>query len=166
MKILYLDNNLIYINPTRNNIPILLKSIGELYVYGLPKTNSMYKINYLENDFLIKKEGKRKINCISLDQYCMTNNIPGIDILHMDVNGAEKLILLGSINLLKSMKIDSIEIDFILNSYYSNSSRFYDIIELLNSFNYSLKNIGSIINIIDSTNNFQTEELKLFFVKS
>ena len=35
MKILYLDNNLIYINPTRNNIPILLKSIGELYVYGL-----------------------------------------------------------------------------------------------------------------------------------
>tara|TARA_Y100000590_G_C15652790_1_gene989421 strand:- start:27 stop:788 length:762 start_codon:yes stop_codon:yes gene_type:complete len=138
----------------------------ELYVYGLPKTNSMFMLNHLENDGLIKKEGKRKIRCITLDQYCLKNNITGIDILHMDVNGAEKLILSGSKKLLESMKIESIEIDFILNSYYSNAPKFYEIVEFLNSFNYSLKNIGSITNIIDSSNNFQTEELKLFFVKN
>jgi hypothetical protein len=34
MRILYLDHNLQYINPTRNNIPLLLKKIGELYMYG------------------------------------------------------------------------------------------------------------------------------------
>lgn len=34
MRILYLDLNIQYFNPTRNNIPLLLKSIGDLYTYG------------------------------------------------------------------------------------------------------------------------------------
>lgn len=45
MKILYLDINAIYINPTRNNIPFLLKEISELYIYGL---------GYTSNDLLEK----------------------------------------------------------------------------------------------------------------
>jgi len=35
MKILYLDINIQYHNPTRNNIVLLLKNISDLYIYGL-----------------------------------------------------------------------------------------------------------------------------------
>ncbi|MFY9072128.1 glycosyltransferase [Aliarcobacter butzleri] len=45
MKILYLDINVMYHNPTRNNIPFLLKEISELYIYGL---------GYTSNDLLEK----------------------------------------------------------------------------------------------------------------
>lgn len=64
MKILYLDFNIIYHNPTRNNIIPLLKNIGELYVYG-PGYQSDEILNngvekfYFENgpfDFVIVNE--------------------------------------------------------------------------------------------------------------
>ena len=55
MKILYLDINAIYHNPTRNNIPFLLKEISELYIYGL---------GYTSNDLLEKTASKSQISYI------------------------------------------------------------------------------------------------------
>jgi len=87
MKILYLDLNIQYHNPTRNNIVLLLKSIGELYCYGLGyQSNSILEDGvdkfYETNgpfDFIITNEhivfGSQNIKAYKRNYYFQFNNI-------------------------------------------------------------------------------------------
>ena len=47
---------------------------------------------------------------ITLDNYC-TSNVASIDFLKIDVQGYESKVLKGATNLLKSSKIDIIELE-------------------------------------------------------
>ena len=57
----------------------------------------------------LKSEGQEfktiNVKCDTIDNYCNTNNIENIDFIKIDVEGAEKMVLDGAINMLKNNKI-------------------------------------------------------------
>jgi FkbM family methyltransferase len=72
---------------------------------------------------------------ITLDEFCLTNNIPYIDFLKIDVEGFELEVLKGAIELIKHNKIKIIQFEF---NYMNIESRvfFKDFYKLL--FNYDI----------------------------
>ena len=48
---------------------------------------------------------KINVQCLKLDTYCKNKNIDNIDFIKIDVEGAEKMIIEGSHNMLKNKKI-------------------------------------------------------------
>jgi FkbM family methyltransferase len=57
----------------------------------------------------LKSEGQQfktiNVNSDTIDNYCKSNNIENIDFIKIDVEGAEKMVLDGAINMLKNNKI-------------------------------------------------------------
>ena len=45
--------------------------------------------------------------CITIDQYCYTNNITSIDFIKIDVEGAEKYVFVGAERMLRENRIKS-----------------------------------------------------------
>lgn len=46
-----------------------------------------------------------EVPCNTLDAWCQANKIDGIDLLHLEVEGAEYMVLKGSPNILKTVKV-------------------------------------------------------------
>jgi FkbM family methyltransferase len=85
-------------------------------------------------------------NCITvtvdtMDDYCTRNNVAAIDILKIDVQGAELYVLKGAKNLLTENRIRLIYLEVILADNYIGQSELSAIISYLDGFNYSLWDI-------------------------
>ena len=87
------------------------------------------------------QQSKELINVKKLDDYI--NTIKGEHILlKIDVQGYEKNVLLGGINLLKKVRYIFIELSFI--ELYKNQPLFYDIYNLLINRGFILKSINNL----------------------
>jgi len=89
-----------------------------------------------------------KVKSTTLDEYCKKNNISKIDVLKIDVEGAELQVLKGASNMLKAGKVKHIYCE--LNSASKNyGSSNYETIKLLKSFGYRHnpvpKNLDNIV---------------------
>ena len=87
------------------------------------------------------KVKKLIVNTNTIDNYCNENNIECINFIKIDVEGAEKLVLDGGINMLKDNKIKMglFEIGETLTDANTNE---HEICDMLESYNYKIiKNI-------------------------
>ena len=132
---------------------ITWKGIGERegnYTYYLNKekdTNSLFRPKNKVDpsiDAYLENVKKISIPVITIDDYAINNDIDKIDILKMDIQGAELIALKGAKNLLdkKSIKLIYLEVSFI--PQYDNSPLFSDIDIYLRSFEYKFYGIYNL----------------------
>ena len=94
---------------------------------------------------VLKTVKKITVNCTSLDEFCLKNNIDIIHLLKLDIQGSELEALKGATNLFKKRKIGIIYIEIsILNSYNKQGS-IHEIISFLNKHEFELFNIYKAI---------------------
>ncbi len=82
-----------------------------------------------------------KVETDTIDNFCRLEKIPYIDILKLDVQGAEFFILQGAKEMLKNKKIGIIYSEVYFKEQYVNQPLFFDISKLLISEGYMLQDI-------------------------
>jgi len=115
------------------------------YENEISHTNSLVKINPLSVDSIKKQKtvnSKINVKAIKLDDFIIEQKIKKIDVLKIDVQGAEALVLEGGDNALKLSKIVIVEICFF--DYYKNKGGFFDIEKFLKPNSFSLFSISEI----------------------
>jgi len=145
------------------------------YENEISHTNSLYKVNKKSNDSIsIMKEtacgGEKhkavvnsaiKVNTITLDEFFISNKLSEIDILKIDVQGAESLVLEGAREIfLKNTK--AIMVEIALYDYYENSSNISDIESQILPFGFHLY---SILDVSHNPMNGRTDWVELFYTK-
>ena len=106
-----------------------------------PETNSLLATD--ERGASIFGEGKLdtvsqiKVSTTTIDTFCSEADIPHIDILKIDVQGAEYYVLMGARNMLKDHRISLIYTELILGPAYQGQRKLHEYLSLLDSFGYS-----------------------------
>jgi hypothetical protein len=80
----------------------------------------------------------------TLDAFCNEHQIDSIDILKLDVQGAEKKVLAGAVNLLNRRAIKTVYLEMIIAPTYVGQSRLDEIFKLMNDGDLSLVDIYDI----------------------
>lgn len=80
---------------------------------------------------------EEEVELVSMDDYCMKNNISFIHLLKLDVEGHEFACLKGARKMLKNHKISNIQFEFGISNIYSRVF-FKDIYDLLNDSDYDI----------------------------
>jgi len=131
---------------------------ASFYRNKISHTNSLLKVNLKSKDSIsIAKatevndtqffEGfneEVKVISVRLDSFTYSNSIDHIDLLKIDVQGAECRVLNGAIETLKKTKVIIIEIGFF--DYYENQTSFMDIESIIFPLGYRLFSISEISN--------------------
>ena len=120
------------------------KAILHINVYD--DTNSLLesqKIN-ATSDKYCKTIDQINVKTISLDEYCMTNNVGKIDILKIDVQGSELIVLKGAEGLLKKNNITLIFTECYFSRQYVNQPLFHDLSSYLIEFDYVLADLYNL----------------------
>lgn len=133
---------------------------GEMAFYRnrISHTNSLLKVNPGSLDsiaFTKAREEQRtdifedvnseiQVPTARLDTFCRANNIPHIDLLKIDVQGAERFVLEGGPETLEKSRVVVLEISFF--DYYEQSSSFSDIEKFLHPAGFRLFSISEISN--------------------
>ena len=86
------------------------------------------------------------IKMITLDNYCLQNNIEKIDILKIDTQGYEDKVLEGSQEILKKEVVYSIESEIMLDDVYEKYFTFNDLEKFLTPNNFRLVGINTTNN--------------------
>lgn len=129
------------------NIILNFKAVSDknasviFYKNKINDTNSIFpsvKIGASSDNACIN-EYSYHVETITLDEYCLNNNINEIDILKMDIQGAELLALKGAEKLLKNKKIKLIFTELYFKEQYKNQALFHDIYSFLITFGYKLQ---------------------------
>jgi FkbM family methyltransferase len=91
------------------------------------------------NHILIGPPGESSIEVptMTLDVYCAEKNIPHIDFVKIDVEGAEQLVLAGARRLLAAKKVDVIQIEF-NEQVHARALEESKLLSILREFEYDL----------------------------
>jgi len=138
----------------------LSDSDGTLPFYRnkISHTNSLFKVNLDSKDSIgianatAEKNSQyfdgfnkaENIQSIRLDSFTQQYSIERIDLLKIDVQGAESLVLSGGCETLKNTKVVVIEICFF--DYYEHQSAFIDVEQFLSPLGFHLFSISEISN--------------------
>jgi FkbM family methyltransferase len=106
---------------------------------SLPKTDLRGHLYWGKN--LLDTERQIEVQSITLDDFCASNDINSIDLLKLDIQGAEIKALKGARNLLKNHSIALIYTEVIMMPTYQNQSLFHELLFFLYELNYELFNI-------------------------
>lgn len=126
----YILNSFV-LSDSNNTLPFYLNKSGD--------TNSLYSA--IPTYDVLKNVGMMEVQSMTLDEYCIKNNIEHIDILKMDTQGAEYSILKGATNMLSNKKISLIYTEGFLKPQYNKAPLMYEIGSLLAEFDYFLEDI-------------------------
>lgn len=111
------------------------------FINNSSMTNSLLKPlsdeTYNSNDIYATKE-KIKVDTDTIDNFCSVNKIEKINILKIDVQGAERDVLNGTVDMLKKKNIDLIYLEVEFIELYLNQPLFHDISLFLKTFDYNL----------------------------
>ena len=104
-------------------------------------TNSIFKFsNQASQTWGISLQNKSltKIKFTTLDEFCLKNKIEKIDLLKVDVQGAEYLVLMGSEDFIKKKLIKSILIEIIIGDTYENQKSIGYYLNYMEKYDYKL----------------------------
>ena len=93
----------------------------------------------------MKTIGQTIINTETIDSFCSGHKIDKIDILKMDIQGAELMALMGAKKLFEGKKIDLIYTETYFRRQYNNQPLFYEISKFLADYGYYLQDVYSPI---------------------
>ncbi len=103
-----------------------------------------------------------KVSCTTLDDFCNDNHVEAIDLLKIDVQGAEVSVLKGGKNILNSVKAIIVEIS--LYDFYvrGDGSSWSTVFSLLDQYGFSMWDIFSISK---NPKNLRTDWMEVVFVR-
>lgn len=81
-----------------------------------------------------------EVNTTTIDHFCDTESVSHIDILKLDVEGAEIKALKGSHNKLSKQSISLIYTEVMFMPHYEGACMFYELTSFLSQYNYTLFN--------------------------
>jgi FkbM family methyltransferase len=82
--------------------------------------------------------GTIEVQSTTLDAFCSENNVTRIDILKIDVQGAEVQVLSGATGLLRDQLVRMVYLEVNFNEIYLGQAFFHDVSGFLHSHGYSL----------------------------
>ncbi len=122
--------------------------IFPFHVTNVPEASSLLhpdpKLMRLSAD---NKYGSKKIDveCVTLDQFCSDNKISAIDILKLDVQGAELEVLKGAENILSSEMIPLLYVEVNFAETYCNQMELKDLLSYCSRYGYQLWDISPFL---------------------
>jgi FkbM family methyltransferase len=128
----------------------------DFFVNKISHTNSIFKVNEESRDSLFFAERRRtgtpiengtfnerlRVSSARLATFCEEHDIDHIDLLKIDVQGAERKVLEGAMTLLP--QIDNIILEIMLFDYYEHRSSFLEIESILQPAGFGLFSISDI----------------------
>jgi FkbM family methyltransferase len=120
---------------------------NSLFKVNLNSTDSIGITNAIVNDdeqYLSGFNSEFQVITTTLDTFIMAHSIEIIDLLKIDVQGAECSVLSGGEKLLKKTKVIVLEISFF--DYYEHQTSFLDVELLLSPLGFKLYSISEISN--------------------
>lgn len=134
-------------NPRVNVIPKAVSSVSgstTFFETNLEGNGSLLKIGNLHKEWYGSRQTDEFIvETITLDEYYKNSSV---DLLWIDVQGAEKLVLLGATEVLKNVKAVFIEVTS-QSDFYDGSATFHEISKLLEQSGFSLALLGMDFNL-------------------
>lgn len=150
--------------PDPGLIPELRKSVGEdpgihlhelalsdqegkslFHVNSAPATNSLLATDSRAGAYfdasLYETKQQVEVHTTTVDAFCQARNLPAVDILKLDVQGAEYAVLEGAKGLLAQGKISLIFTEIIMIPTYQGQRKFHDYLGFFDQFGYDLFDI-------------------------
>jgi FkbM family methyltransferase len=114
----------------------------QFYLNKFSPTNSLLTVAAGAGDYLdaewAANEGMVEVPCTTLHHYCTEHGIDRVQVLKMDIQGAELTAFRGATPLLESKSIDLIYCEVLFTEQYDEQAYFSDISKFLESFGYTL----------------------------
>jgi FkbM family methyltransferase len=117
--------------------------ITEEWDYGNKSSSILPPKEIHEKYDWLRLKNKIKVDSITIDKFCKRNKIKNIDLLHLDVQGAEILVLEGSKNMIDNISIIWLEAETV--ELYDNQPLKNDVIEFLNPNFEKVKEIDNYL---------------------
>ncbi len=114
----------------------------ELYIYedSLSAFNSQAQRPLKDYGLDIEPIGTEKVSAVTIDEYCRRNNIKQIDLLKIDVEGAELQVMRGASEMLEGKRIKCLSFEFGQTTFDMGNTP-EQIESFLNKIGYKIKNI-------------------------
>jgi FkbM family methyltransferase len=110
-----------------------------------PATNSLLstdvKGSFYWGEGLLETMDKCEVETTTIDYFCQDHDLPSIEIMKLDVQGAEFSVLSGATKMLLSQSISIVYTELILASTYQGQKKLHEYMGLLDSFGYELLDI-------------------------
>tara|TARA_B100000900_G_scaffold343353_1_gene307040 strand:+ start:1910 stop:2656 length:747 start_codon:yes stop_codon:yes gene_type:complete len=112
---------------------------------NITAVNSTLELN--DENFIPTYSDVQKVECefMKLDTFIEENNIKYIDLLKIDVQGAEFKVIEGANNSLKDNKIGCVLIEIAIADYYKNQKNFDFYITLFKNYEYELRGFYNLM---------------------
>jgi FkbM family methyltransferase len=115
---------------------------GKLHVNKASVTNSLLESDSRGDDYwgsnLLDTQTELAVETLALDDFCRAERIEHIDVLKIDVQGAEYAVLAGAAGLLDRRAVDLIYLEMIMAPSYVGQRKYHYYLTLLDGLGYEL----------------------------
>ena len=105
-------------------------------------TNSLLESDRRGDEYwgtnLLDKESEQTVETLALDDFCRAEHIEHVDVLKIDVQGAEYAVLAGAAGLLDRRAVDLIYLEMIMAPSYVGQRKYHYYLTLLDGLGYEL----------------------------
>lgn len=122
-------------------VPLAVSSeVGTTKFYCMSENvmNSMISLVSDKSYHGATNEKSIDVQTTTITDYCRKSGITSVQILKLDIQGAEKLALAGAKSMIESGQIDTIYLEIFFASAYSDQTTFSEISSVLHTANYRL----------------------------
>ncbi len=111
------------------------------YTNQFSETNSLFHSKVTGNEALdtsLTNIGRIEVPTSRADTFCHNESIQFIDLLKIDVQGAEYKVLKGAEKLFQAFAVKAIRVEVNFKNFYENQATFSQVFDLLQSFGFEL----------------------------
>jgi FkbM family methyltransferase len=113
------------------------------YANRAAATNSLLRVDArtdasLVSHELLKLQSELLVPVLTIDQFCQEHGIDRLNLLKIDVQGAETLVLRGAADMLHRRAIDLIYTELQIMHHYEGQSYYFDVCDYLHRSGYDL----------------------------